>query len=80
MPNAIRSALRASREKAGLTQLQLSERMNVSVSTVANFEKRENDVRFDTVIRYCKALGACDITLDGDVVVTLQYNSNLRRK
>lgn len=45
------------RSKAGLTQLELSRKVNVTESTIANWETGRSDLKWiDKVIRLCDAL------------------------
>ena len=45
------------RKRQGLTQRELSERMDCALSFVQMFEYRTRDPRLSTVERYAKALG-----------------------
>ena len=50
----LRSAIAALRGKAGLTQLELSRRIGVTETTVANWEKGRSGLEwFDRVIKLC---------------------------
>lgn len=50
-------ALKAERERQGLTQKCIAERMGCSQSLVQNIEYHNRDFRLSTVERYADALG-----------------------
>jgi len=54
--NLIEAMLDA-RQKAGLTQAQVAERMGVKQPVVAKLEGGKSNVSFDTLKRYAKATG-----------------------
>ena len=45
------------RIKSGLTQSQLAERMGMKQSNLARLERASGDFKFQTIIKYAKALG-----------------------
>ncbi len=45
------------RNKAGLTQAEMAERMGVTQSAIAKLEDRGDTVRFHDIVRYARALG-----------------------
>lgn len=49
--------LKAERIKAGLTQVQLAERIGVGRSTIANIERGNSRVSFETMLRAFHGLG-----------------------
>ena len=53
----IAEALKAERERQGLTQKCIAERMGCSQSLVQNIEYHNRDFRLSTVERYADALG-----------------------
>ena len=62
----------ALRERKGLTQLQLADRMGISQSGVARIEGGDRDPRLSTLRRYALALGAMiehDVTDDEAIEV-----------
>lgn len=56
--NDLRWALIAARKKAGFTQAELAELMDITQPTVAAFEREDNDPRLSTITRYALAIGA----------------------
>ena len=55
-----RNWIREARDRAGLTQEELAERLGTTQSAVARWEKGDVSPRLDTFER---ALGACGLTL-----------------
>jgi transcriptional regulator with XRE-family HTH domain len=55
---AVGRALRTLREGAGLTQKQLAERVGVDPAVVGRIERGRRGVRWHTVMRFLRALGA----------------------
>lgn len=58
-------SIRASRQRAGLTQAELAERMGVTQSVVARWERSAVEPRLSTLERICDAL-------DGRLTVALE--------
>ncbi len=63
-------ALVALRKARGLTREQVAERMNRSVSVVADFERPGVDPHLSTIRRYAVAIGASIETAVADFVAT----------
>ncbi|ECI4633117.1 XRE family transcriptional regulator [Salmonella enterica subsp. enterica] len=53
---ALIATLRSARESLGLTQVQLSERINRSQSYVAKYENNERSLKLIEFIEICEAL------------------------
>ena len=53
----LKSELIKARIKSGLTQSQLAERMGMKQSNLARLESASGDFKFQTIIKYAKALG-----------------------
>lgn len=51
-------ALRAARERAGLTQVELAARLGIGQPTVAEFENDKTNLTEATAARYLEACGA----------------------
>lgn len=49
--------LRRAREAAGLTQKQISDRLNVTAQTVSAWENGRNKIDIDTFSELCKVYG-----------------------
>jgi len=49
--------LRQAREKAGLTQDQVAERLATKKSAISRIEKSAGSIRFSTLERYAQAIG-----------------------
>jgi len=49
--------LRQARQKAGLTQEQLADRLNTKKSAISRIENHAGDIRLSTIERYARALG-----------------------
>lgn len=60
---ALIAAMLDARQKAGLTQAQVAERMGVKQPVVAKIEGGKSNVSFDTLKRYAHATG-CKIKVD----------------
>ena len=60
----IQEQLRLARQQAGLTQLQVAERMQVNRSFISRLENHPQNITLGTLNRYAKAVGMhCDIAL-----------------
>ena len=53
----LKSELIKARIKSGLTQSQLAERMGIKQSNLARLESASGDFKFQTIVKYAKALG-----------------------
>jgi ribosome-binding protein aMBF1 (putative translation factor) len=49
--------LRQAREKAGLTQEQVAERLETKKSAISRIERSAGSIRFSTLERYARAIG-----------------------
>jgi HTH-type transcriptional regulator/antitoxin HipB len=49
--------LRQAREKAGLTQAQVAERLETKKSAISRIENSAGSIRFSTLERYARAIG-----------------------
>ena len=49
--------LRQAREKAGLTQEQVAERLETKKSSISRIENSAGSIRFSTLKRYARAIG-----------------------
>lgn len=49
--------LRQAREKAGLTQGQVAERLSTKKSSISRIENSAGSIRFSTLERYARAIG-----------------------
>jgi ribosome-binding protein aMBF1 (putative translation factor) len=49
--------LRQAREKAGLTQAEVAERLDTKKSAISRIENRAGDIRLSTLERYANAIG-----------------------
>ena len=49
--------LRQARQKAGLTQAEVAERLDTKKSAISRIENRAGDIRLSTLERYAKAIG-----------------------
>ncbi len=54
--------LRQARERAGLTQEEVAERLDTKKSAISRFESRAGDIRLSTLERYAAAIG-CNLSL-----------------
>ena len=54
---AIAEELYKARKKAGLTQAELADRMNVSQPMIAKLERGGSNISYDTLLRYATACG-----------------------
>lgn len=54
----IGARLRQRREELNLTQGEVASKMSVAVTTVQRLENSETQPRIDTLVAYCKAVGA----------------------
>lgn len=66
---ALTQAMRDARNRVGLTQKQLAEKLGVGQSWVSKLESANNDHTFESVIAYLNALGAdfeASIVLEGE--------------
>ena len=60
----IQEQLRLARQQAGLTQLQVAERMQVNRSFISRLENHPQNITLGTLNRYAKAVGMhCEIGL-----------------
>ena len=50
-------SLRQARQKAGLTQEQVADRLNTKKSAISRIENHAGDIRLSTIERYARALG-----------------------
>lgn len=57
-PHTLGRAIRVLRDRAGITQKVLAERMGTSEAYVSNIEGGRRDARWSTVVRLLHALGA----------------------
>jgi transcriptional regulator with XRE-family HTH domain len=57
-PHTLGQAIRALRDRAGITQKVVAERMGTSEAYVSNIEGGRRDARWSTVVRLLHALGA----------------------
>ena len=55
--------LRQAREKAGLTQDQVAERLATKKSAISRIENSAGSIRFSTLERYARAIG-CQLSLE----------------
>ena len=55
---SLRALLRAARDKAGLTQVGLAERLGVGQSYISKIERGESFVDVVLFVRWCEACGA----------------------
>jgi transcriptional regulator with XRE-family HTH domain len=49
--------LRQARERAGMTQAEIAERLETKKSAISRIERRAGDIRLSTLERYARALG-----------------------
>lgn len=63
---ALTQAMREVRQRKGLTQKELAQRLEVGQSWVSKLESANNDHTFESVLKYLEALGA-----DFEAVITL---------
>jgi ribosome-binding protein aMBF1 (putative translation factor) len=49
--------LRQARERAGLTQEEVAQRLDTKKSAISRIENRAGDIRLSTLERYAKAIG-----------------------
>lgn len=60
------SKLRAIRALRGITQADLAAKAEISATAIAEFERDKRDLRTNTVIKLCEALGVTvTYTVDG---------------
>lgn len=60
------SKLRAIRALRGITQADLAAKAGISATAIAEFERDKRDLRTNTVIKLCEALGiTVTYTIDG---------------
>ncbi len=60
------SKLRAIRALRGITQADLAAKAEISATAIAEFERDKRDLRTNTVIKLCEALGVTvTYTIDG---------------
>jgi transcriptional regulator with XRE-family HTH domain len=60
------SKLRAIRALRGITQADLAAKAGISATAIAEFERDKRDLRTNTVIKLCEALGVTvTYTVDG---------------
>lgn len=60
------SKLRAIRALRGITQADLAAKAGISATAIAEFERDKRDLRTNTVIKLCEALGVTvTYTIDG---------------
>ncbi|MGN6372153.1 MAG: helix-turn-helix domain-containing protein [Solirubrobacteraceae bacterium] len=57
-PRVLGRAIRALRDRAGITQKALAERAGTSEAYVSNIEGGRRDARWSTLVRLLRALGA----------------------
>ena len=58
------SRLKENREKAGLTQKELSERSGVNLRTIQNYEQGYKDINKAQVLSLYKLAKALDVTME----------------
>ena len=49
-------ALRSARKRENLTQVELSERLNMSIRTIQDIENQKNNPKFETIVLICREL------------------------
>lgn len=69
-------ALRELRERAGLTQDQLAERIGIDLTYVSRVERGKRGVRWHTVMRFLRAL---DVSI-GDLAALLETHDRKSRR
>lgn len=65
------NALRAARAKQDITQKGLAEKLNMSVRTIIEIERRRSNPKFETVVLLCREL---NISLDAIVFPDMTAN------
>ena len=65
--------IKKARKRAGLTQKELGERMDISAAAVSAFEKDKTNIKYSTIERFAEALGISVFDLS-DNVDTMFYN------
>lgn len=70
-PRTLGRAIRVLRDRAGITQKVLAERVGTSEAYVSNIEGGRRDARWSTVIRLLHALGA-DLHQLADAVAEIE--------
>ena len=64
-------ALRSARKRENLTQVELSERLNMSIRTIQDIENQKNNPKFETIVLICKELNiSFDAILYPDLPIT----------
>lgn len=70
-PHTLGRAIRVLRNRAGITQKVLAERVGTSEAYVSNIEGGRRDARWSTVIRLVRALGV-DLHQLADAIVEVE--------
>ena len=62
----------AARMKAGLTQADIAQKLNVTAQTISAWERGVKTPKLDTIIRICNAIG-CDTS---EILNTVDFSTN----